>query len=72
MKKLISSLCLPESPTFCQFLLDCSTIPDVISASQSLGEAFVHNHLFYISRIWVYAIHRERLKKFGMWKQHMY
>ena len=71
LKDLISSLCFPESPTFCQFLLDCSTIPAVISASQSLGEVYVHDHLFYISRIWVYAIHRERLKKLGMWKQYM-
>ena len=70
LRDLIFNLCIPESPTFCQFLLDCSSIPSVISASQLLGEIFVHEHLFYISRIWVYAIHRERLKQLGTWKQY--
>ena len=70
LKDLISSLCLPESPMICQFLLDCSTLPAVISASQSLVEVNVHDHLFYISKIWVYAIHRESLKKLGMWKKY--
>ena len=70
LRDLIFNLCIPESPTFCQFLLNCSSIPSVISASQLLGEIFVHEHLFYISRIWVYAIHRERLKQLGTWKQY--
>ena len=70
LKDLIINLCSPDSPAFCQFLLDCSSLPAVVSASQTLGEVFVLDHLFYISRIWVYAIHRERLKQLGTWKRH--
>ena len=70
LRDLIINICFPESPTFYQFLLDCSSIPVVVSASQLLGEIFVHEHLLYISRIWVYAIHRERLKQLGTWKQY--
>ena len=69
LRDLLVDLCHPNSKFYCQFLLDCSSIPAVISASQILGESFVLDQLFYISRIWVYAIHRERLKKLGTWKR---
>ena len=66
IKQLILLLCHPASPTFNQFLLDCSVIPIVISATQSHGNA-VQEHLFTISRTWVYCLHRERLKLLGRW-----
>ena len=52
---------------FCQFLLDCSVIPAVISAVQEHGREIL-SHLFEISRTWVYTLHKERMKILGRWK----
>ena len=52
---------------FCQFLLDCSTIPDVIAATRLHGHEYVHHHLFNITRTWVYSLHKARLKILGRW-----
>ena len=66
---LILDLCRSENPLHHQFLLDCSSIPSVIQAHQIGGTDVLH-HLFYISRTWVYALHRKRLKILGAWKQY--
>ena len=66
---LLRTLCHPTSQDFCQFLLDPSVIPAVIRLSQLLGRN-IFDHLFYISRTWVYALHRERLKQLGLWKRY--
>ena len=66
IKKLTLSLCTPSNPSFCQFLLDCSCIPSVISAVQSQGSDLL-NHLFHITRTWVYTLHKERMKLLGRW-----
>ena len=55
-----------DSPYFCQFLVDCSILPEVIKSVQHHG-SIIHHHLFNITRIWCYAIHRERLKILGRW-----
>ena len=65
-KELILSFCDPDLPIFCQFLLDCSTLPTVIVAYNLHGN-IVHEHLFEISRTWVYTLHKTRLKKLGRW-----
>ena len=44
-----------------QLLLDCSSLPPVISAAQIYGEQ-ISNDLFYIGRTWCFAIHCELLK----------
>ena len=64
--QLIIELCTPTSPTFCQFLVDCSTIPDVIHATQIHGRDILF-HLFNITRTWVYTLHKERMKLLGRW-----
>ena len=50
----------------CQFLLDCSPLPSVISAVQHHGRNVLH-HLFHITRIWVYNLHKQRMKILGRW-----
>ena len=64
--QLILYLCTPTSENFCQFLLDCSTIPAVIKAAQMHGTDVLH-HLFHITRTWVYTLHKERMKLLGRW-----
>ena len=66
IKKLTLSLCTPSNPVFCQFLLDCSCIPSVIAAVQNQGSDLL-NHLFHITRTWVYTLHKERMKLLGRW-----
>ena len=66
INNLIRYLCDPSSPTFCQFLLDCSCLPTVINATQENGPDVLH-HLFHVTRTWVYTIHKERLKLLGRW-----
>ena len=56
-----------ESRLFCQFLLDCSVLPEVIVSVQTNGPDIL-THLFNISRIWCYTLHRERLKMLNRWK----
>ena len=51
--------CNPEHPDYLIFLLDCSSLPRVILLTQEFGK-IVLNHLFHISRTWIFAIHRER------------
>ena len=48
-----------------QFVLDCSTSPDTIKASQS--DPGVLGILFKITRTWCYTLHRARLKLLGRW-----
>ena len=58
----------PTYPHFTSFLIDCSSFPYVISAVQSLGTDVLF-HLFTLSRIWNYSLHKERLKLRGEWKR---
>ena len=66
--KLIQIFCLPSNPSFCQFLVDCSSIPEVISAFQEFGPE-VHQHLFHVTRVWCYCLHRDRLRRLGRWRK---
>ena len=56
----------PEHPDFCQFLVDCSVLPEVITLTQQFGE-FVLFKLFKVTRAWCYSLHRDRLKLLGRW-----
>ena len=49
-----------------QLLLDCSSLPVVISAQQRHGDKILSD-LFYIGRTWCFTHHRERLKRLGRW-----
>ena len=50
-----------------QFVLDCSALPTVISASQK--DDTVLRNLFGATRTWVYSLHRTRLKLLGLWSK---
>ena len=49
-----------------QFLVDPSSIPEVISGAQLYGND-LYNDLFYIGRTWCYSLHREKSKRLGKW-----
>ena len=52
--------------TFMQFILDCSVMPQVISAKQIHGDS-IHKILFKASRTYCYSMYRERLKRLDRW-----
>ena len=56
ISELAIMFCSSKNPDFCQFLLDCSTIPEVIKLFQQHGPV-IHHHLFNITRIWCYSLH---------------
>ena len=58
--------CSPSSSSYCQFLLDCTSLPSVILLVQSLGPSVLPT-LLDVTRTWIYVIHRERLKRLGRW-----
>ena len=64
---IVSKHCHPSSETYCQFLLDCSSLPEVICLVQEQGK-IIHEHLFNITRVWCYSIHRDRLRILGKWR----
>ena len=45
-----------------QFLLDLTTIPKVMRASQIHGDYMI-NDILYLGRTWCFSLHRERLKR---------
>ena len=49
-----------------QFILDCSVLPNIIAAAQEHGSKIYHE-LFYMTRTWCFAIHRQRMKGLGRW-----
>ena len=49
-----------------QFIIDCSTLPTVITSRQEHGEELI-NELFRLTRTWCFVIHRERMKMLGRW-----
>ena len=64
---LILSLTDITSPSFCQFLLDCSVLPRVIRATQEFDTRVIHHHTFNVSRTWVYSLHKRRMTLLGRW-----
>ena len=52
-----------------QFILDCSVLPQVISATQAHGSEIMHI-LFHLTRSWCFSIHKQRMKNLGRWKCH--
>ena len=69
VRKIIMTYTKTEYPVFCQFMVDCSVLPDVIKACQTYDRGAVLSHLFRITRTWCYCLHRERLKVLGRWKR---
>ena len=71
LMSLLRRKCNLSSPTFVNFILDCSTDPDVIRTTQVLGSD-VLDHLFTVTRTWAFVIHRERLRMLGSWRSVTY
>ena len=66
-KEFTTILTAPTSPeSFSRWLLDCSSFPSVISAVQLNGPTIL-DHLYNISRTWVYTLYRKRLQILGRW-----
>ena len=53
--------------SFLSFLLDPTTKPEVISLTQTHGPQ-VSEKLCYMTRTWLFYMHKERLKQLGLWK----
>ena len=66
ISQLITEYTNPSNKDFHQFLIDCSTLPAIISAARLHGYD-VHHHLFHVTRTWEYTLHKERLKILGRW-----
>ena len=49
-----------------QFILDCSVLPSVISATQQHGYV-VLEELFHLTRTWCFVMHRQRMRMLGRW-----
>ena len=45
IRRIINTYCSLQHPRFCQFLTDCSVLPDVINAGHVYGKEVVHDHL---------------------------
>ena len=67
LTSIIKHFLSAPSQDFCQFLIDCSTLSEVIAATRLHGQQYVHHHLFNITRTWVYTLHKERLRILGRW-----
>ena len=64
---IIEQYCNPKSRLFTQFIIDCSTLPEVITTVQLHGKDIL-THLYNITRVWCYSLHRDRLKILGRWR----
>ena len=67
LRKKIHPLCSPSHSDFCQFLVDCSTLPLVISLVDIYGSQLL-SAMFEITRTWVFSLHRERLRRLDRWR----
>ena len=63
---IVSHLLKDSIQTLMQLILDCSSLPDVISSAQIHGD-YILSDLFYLGRTWCYALHRDRTKRLGLW-----
>ena len=54
-----------DQMTIMQFILDCSSLPEVIRSTQIFGTG-IRDRLLYIGRTWCYNIHRERMNQLGL------
>ena len=53
---------------FTQILLDCTSVPSVILATQIQGNTYIRDRLLFLGRTWCHSIHRERMKQLGLLK----
>ena len=59
-------------PAFrCQFILDCSTLPETIILTQTHGQAALQK-LLHLTRSFCFTLHKERMKLLGRWNATFY
>ena len=63
---IIENLSSGDPEHFLSFLLDPCTHPLVISATQNNGY-LIRELVCYMTRTWLYTMHKERLKLLGLW-----
>ena len=63
-QKLIQDIFTKSPEEISRFLLDCSSSSSVIEAVQDHGSIILEK-LFYLTRLWTYSVHRQRLKLLG-------
>ena len=68
LQRLLQSMIAKTSRDLCQFLLDPSVVPEVISGCQQ--ELFSLDDIFSLTKTFVYAIHRRRLQMLGRFNIH--
>ena len=66
IQEIFNLYCTTLNPSFPQFLVDCSSLPEVIQVVQKNGDGPLY-HLFRVTRTWCYSLHKERLKLLGRW-----
>ena len=64
---IVSKALSSGSTYFCQFTLDCTTLPEVIQLKTIFGDIVI-DQLMYITRTFCHSVHRQRLKNLGCWK----
>ena len=52
---------------FLEFLVDPTTKPTVLSLAQAHPEEPIVSKLCYMTRTWLYTVHKQRLKLLGLW-----
>ena len=63
---IIKHYSLGQPSTFLSFLLDPTTLPPVIALSQKHGPE-INDQLCYLTRTWLFFMHKERLKLMNLW-----
>ena len=64
---IIQFFSLNDPEQFTSFLVDPTTKPNVISLAQANPGGDVVNKLCYMTRTWLFIMHKERLKLLGLW-----
>ena len=62
---IVLQFTMGEADALMQFILDPSTLPEIILARQTLGQE-VHNILFYITRTFCFSLHKAKMKLLGL------
>ena len=66
VRKLVLEALSNTSDYLLQFILDCTVLPSVITASQSHGREIL-DVLFHLTRTWCFVVHRQRMRILGRW-----
>ena len=64
---IVQHYSLGDQDVFLSFLLDPTTLPAVIVLSQEYGPV-IRDQLCYMTRTWLYCMHKERLKLLKLWR----